>query len=66
MALSQSDKPVTAWIVGLIVVAIVEIYLAFTFFGSACSAPALAQFMVLIAVPGVYLALMYVTLKSGS
>jgi len=66
MALSQSKKPLVAWIIGLLVVAFVEIYLAYAFFGSACSAPALAQFMVLIAVPGVYLALMYVTLRSNS
>jgi hypothetical protein len=65
MAQATPKKPVTAWIIGLIVVAAIEIYLAVAFFGSACSAPALPQFMVLIALPAVYLALMYLTLKSG-
>lgn len=66
MAVSQSGKPVTAWVIGLIIIAAVEAYLAYTFFGTACSAPVLAQFMVLIALPVVYLALMYITLKSES
>lgn len=63
MALTSSDRPVAAWIIGLIIVVAIELYLAFTFLGSACSAPALPQFMVLIALPAVYLALMYLTLK---
>lgn len=64
MSPAASNKPLTAWIIGLIVVAVIEVYLAFLFFGSACSAAALPQFMVLIVLPAVYLALMYLTLKS--
>lgn len=64
MAQSSPGKPVIAWIIGLVIVAAIEIYLAVLFFGSACSAPALAQFMILIVLPAVYLFLMYVTLKS--
>ena len=60
---SRAGKPIIAWFIGLIIVVAVEVYLAATFFGSACSAPVLAQLMVLLAIPGVYLTLMYMTLK---
>lgn len=64
MTPSSARKPVKAWVFGLIAVAVIDVYLAFLFFGSACSAPALPQFMVLIVLPAIYLALMYLTLKS--
>jgi hypothetical protein len=66
MVLSSPRKPLTAWIIGLVVVLAIEAYLAYAFFGAACNAPALAQFMVLIALPGVYLVLMYLTLKKDT
>jgi hypothetical protein len=65
MALSAPRKPIAAWVIGLVVITAIELYLAYTFFGSACSAPVLAQLMVLIALPGVYLLLMYLTLRSN-
>lgn len=65
MVFLGQGKPITAWIIGLIVIAVVEIYLAYVFFGAACSAPAIAQLMVLVALPAVYVGLMYLTLKGG-
>lgn len=64
MTLSKRRKPLLPWIIGLIVVVAAEAYLAYVFFGTACSAPALAQFVLLIVLPGVYLVLMYLTLTS--
>lgn len=52
------------WIIGLVVVAIATLYVGYLFFATACAAPAVAQFLVLAVIPGVYLALMYLTLKS--
>ena len=63
MAQDNGSKPLMHWLAGAVIVAAVEVYLAFLFFGQACAAPALAQIMVLIALPAVYLVLMYLTLK---
>ena len=64
MVRSTLSKPLKAWIVGLIITIAVEAYLAHVFFGATCSAPVLAQLVVLVAIPGVYLSLMYLTLRS--
>ncbi len=52
------------WLIGIVIIAIVDIYVGYSFYSSNCQAPGLAQFLVLIAVPGVYLVLMYLTFKS--
>ncbi|MGE0417116.1 MAG: hypothetical protein AB7O80_09945 [Acetobacteraceae bacterium] len=52
------------WFIGLGVIAVVDLYIAYQFFATRCEAPGIAQFLVLVAVPGVYLALMYLTFKS--
>ena len=62
MAPAYSQKPLTAWILGLVIVAGIEAFLVHTFFGTACNAPALAQVVVLVLLPAVYLVLMYLTL----
>lgn len=54
-----------AWLIGLVVIGVVEIALANMFFGAACDAPGIAQFMVLVAIPAVYLPLMILTLRSA-
>ena len=50
--------------IGVIVIFIADIYVAYTFYSSNCQAPGIAQFLVLVAMPGVYLVLMYLTFKS--
>jgi len=52
------------WYIGLVILALVDAYIAYQFFATRCEAPALAQFLVLVAVPGVYIVLMYLTFKS--
>ena len=64
MPISEHRNPLTTWIIGLIIVVIVDIYIGYVFFATACAAPAIAQFLVLVVIPGVYLTLMYQTLKS--
>lgn len=54
-----------AWLVGLAVIVVVEIVLANMFFGPACAAPGIVQFLVLIAIPAVYVPLMILTLRSS-
>lgn len=64
MATMERRNPLMPWIIGLIVIAIVDFYVGYLFFATECQAPGIAQFLVLVAVPGVYLVLMYLTLKS--
>ena len=54
-----------AWLIGLAVIIVVEIVLANMFFGPACQAPGFVQFFVLIALPAVYVPLMFLTLRSS-
>jgi hypothetical protein len=63
MLITKYRNPLTSWIIGLIIVVIVDVYIGYVFFATACAAPVIAQFLVLVVVPGVYLTLMYQTLK---
>ena len=64
MAIPERRNVLLPWTIGLIIIAIVDAYTAYLFFETGCQAPGIAQFLVLIAVPVVYLVLMYMTLKS--
>ncbi len=57
-------NPLLPWFIGIIVVFLADIYVAYSFFTSSCQVPGVAQLLVLVAMPGVYLALMYLTFKS--
>ena len=63
MANSGQRNPIVAWVIGVIIVVIVDIYIGYLFYATKCEAPGLAQVMVLVILPCVYLALMYLTLK---
>jgi hypothetical protein len=45
------------WYIGLAIIAIVDAFIGYLFYSTKCEAPGLAQFLVLVAVPGVYLVL---------
>jgi hypothetical protein len=64
VAETEQRNPLRPWVIGLIIIVISDIYIAYLFFSTQCQAPAIAQFLVLIVVPVVYLVLMYLTLKS--
>ncbi len=59
-------KATPAWLIGLVVIGVVEIYLANLFLGPASPAPTIAQILVLIAIPGVYVPLMILTLRGNN
>jgi len=63
---AETDRrnPLLSWIIGLIIIVISDIYVGYLFYATQCQAPAVAQLLVLIVVPAVYLVLMYLTLKS--
>jgi RsiW-degrading membrane proteinase PrsW (M82 family) len=64
MPISARRNPLLPWFIGIVIIAIVDIYVGYWFYSSNCQAPGLAQLLVLVAVPGVYLVLMYLTFKS--
>jgi hypothetical protein len=64
MAALARRNPLLPWFIGVIVVLICDIYVGYLFYSTKCEAPGLAQFLVLVAVPGIYLALMYLTFRS--
>jgi hypothetical protein len=64
MALSSQGKPLLPWVIGLVIIVIADVYVAYMFYGTRCEAPGLAQFLVIVVVPAVYLVLMYLTFKS--
>lgn len=64
LAMTTRRNPLLPWYIGLIIIAIVNVYIGYQFYATKCEAPGLAQILVLIVVPGVYLVLMYLTFKS--
>ena len=52
------------WYIGVAVIVIFELVVGSLFYGPACRAPAIPQIMVLIVLPAVYLALMFMALRS--
>lgn len=54
----------TPWYIGLAVLLAAVIYTGYQMFVTGCEAPTIVQLIVLLVVPGVYLALMYLTLTS--
>jgi len=63
VANSGQRNPIVAWVIGAMIIAIIDIYIGYLFYVTKCQAPGLAQTMVLVVLPGVYLALMYLTLR---
>lgn len=63
---NRRNFPLLPWYIGLAIIAVVDAFIGYLFYGMKCEATGLAQFLVLVAVPGVYLVLMYLTFKSQS
>ena len=57
-------NPLLPWFVGVVIIVIADIYVGYWFYSSNCQAPGLAQLLVLVAMPVVYLVLMYLTFRS--
>jgi hypothetical protein len=65
MAVSRRHNPLTAWLVGLVLIAVCDSYAALHLQLTGSEVTILAQVMALVVMPAVYLTLMYLTLKSG-
>ena len=57
-------NPLLPWFIGLVVIVATDLWVANQMFSTACQATGLAQVLVLVVMPAVYLVLMYLTLRS--
>lgn len=64
MAETTRRNPLLPWFIGLGIIIPADIYIGYQFLATACSAPVIAQALVVVVVPVVYLTLMYLTFKS--
>jgi RsiW-degrading membrane proteinase PrsW (M82 family) len=62
----RTNFPPLPWYIGLAIIVVVDAFVGYQFYAMKCEAPGIAQFLVLVAVPGVYLVLMYLTFRSQS
>jgi hypothetical protein len=65
MAQAKRYNVLLPWYIGLAIIVVVDAYVGYLFYATRCQATGLAQVLVLIVVPAVYLVLMYLTLKSS-
>jgi hypothetical protein len=52
------------WWIGIVILALADLWVAYRMFAQDCPAPGLVEAAVVIVIPAVYLSLMYLTLKS--
>jgi hypothetical protein len=64
MADNERRNPLMPWFIGLAIVVAADLYVAYLFLTGVCQAPGIAQVFVVVVIPVVYLALMYLTFKS--
>lgn len=64
MAVMRRRNPLTGWLIGLAIIVAVELFAALHLQLTCSETRILAQLMVLIILPAVYLVLTYLTLKS--
>ncbi len=51
------------WLIGLVIIAIADLFVAYEFYATGCEAAGAVQAIILVVIPGVYLALMYLVFK---
>jgi hypothetical protein len=64
MAAAARRNRLLPWYIGIAIVLAAVIYIGYQMYVTACAAPTIAILMVLVVIPVVYLALMYLTLVS--
>jgi hypothetical protein len=52
------------WFIGIAILVVADLWIVYRMFSTGCPAPGIVEAIVVIVIPIVYLALMYVTLKS--
>ena len=64
MAMFNSGDRLLPWYIGLVIIVAAVSYVGYLFHVTNCQATGLSEFLALIVMPAVYLALVYLTLKS--
>lgn len=52
------------WLIGIVIIVAADIWVVYRMFATSCPAPGIVEALVVIVLPVVYLALMYLTFKS--
>ena len=60
----QRRNRMLPWYIGLAIVVVADLWVAYQLYCTACEAPGFVQALVVIVIPAVYLALMFITFKS--
>jgi hypothetical protein len=63
MAASTRRNRLLPWFIGVAIIAVMDFVTGYLFFATGCRVPGAAQVMVLIAMPVVYLTLMYLVVS---
>jgi hypothetical protein len=62
--MKKARNPLMPWYLGVVIIALADIWVARELFSSACQAPGIIAAGVVVVIPAVYLVLMYLTLRS--
>ncbi len=64
MAQAHPRNVLKPWIIGIVMIAVIEAIVVYWMFAASCPAPGAVEAIVLIVIPVIYLGLMYLALKS--
>ncbi len=64
MPQARKRNPLLPWFIGIVIVVLADAWVAYRMFATGCPAPGIAEVLVVVVIPVVYLGLMYLTLKS--
>jgi hypothetical protein len=64
MVQGEKRNVLLPWFIGIVILVLADLWIAYRMFSTGCPAPGIVEAIVLIIIPVIYLALMYVTLKS--
>jgi hypothetical protein len=64
MQQERKRKVLLPWFIGIVIVAVADLWVVYRMFATSCPAPGIVEVIVVVVIPAVYLALMYLTLKS--
>ncbi len=64
MAAEKTRNTLLPWYIGIAIIVVLDFWIATQLFSSACQAPGIIGAGVVVIIPAIYIALMYLTFKS--
>jgi hypothetical protein len=64
MQQARRRNPLLPWFIGIVIVVLADLWVAYRMFATDCPAPGFVEGLVVVVIPAVYLGLMYLTLRS--